>query len=87
MNQEVVKATDVQQFQDKAKKIVEQANQIRKAGKRVTYADFSKTVNEQMRVYNATMRINRLELLKSQIGLEMVRSGINVDKELHDKLS
>lgn len=87
LNQEVVKATDVQQFQDKAKKIVEQANQIRKAGKRVTYADFSKTVNEQMRVYNATMRINRLELLKSQIGLEMVRSGINVDKELHDKLS
>ena len=87
LNQEVVEATDVQHFQDKAKKIVEQANQMRKAGKRVTYADFSKAVNDQMRVYNATMRINRLEMLKSQIGLEMVQSGIDVDKALHDKLS
>lgn len=87
LNQEVVEATDVQHFQDKAKKIVEQANQMRKAGKQVTYADFSKAVNDQMRVYNATMRINRLEMLKSQIGLEMVRSGIDVDKALHDKLS
>lgn len=87
LNQEVVEATDVQHYQDKAKKIVEQANQMRKAGKRVTYADFSKAVNDQMRVYNATMRINRLEMLKSQIGLEMVQSGIDVDKALHDKLS
>lgn len=87
LNQEVVEATDVQHFQDKAKKIVEQANQMRKAGKRVTYADFSKTVNDQMRVYNATMRINRLEMLKSQIGLEMVQSGIDVDNDLHEKLS
>lgn len=87
LNQEVVEATDVQHFQDKAKKIVEQANQMRKAGKRVTYADFSKAVNDQMRVYNATMRISRLEMLKSQIGLEMVQSGIDVDKALHDKLS
>ena len=87
LNQEVVEATDVQHFQDKAKKIVEQANQMRRAGKRVTYADFSKAVNDQMRVYNATMRINRLEMLKSQIGLEMVQSGIDVDKALHDKLS
>lgn len=87
LNQEVVEATDVQHFQDKAKEIVEQANQMRKAGKRVTYADFSKAVNDQMRVYNATMRISRLEMLKSQIGLEMVQSGIDVDKALHDKLS
>ena len=87
LNQEVVEATDVQHFQDKAKKIVEQANQMRKAGKQVTYADFSKVVNDQMRVYNATMRISRLEMLKSQIGLEMVQSGIDVDKALHDKLS
>ena len=87
LNQEVVEATDVQHFQEKAKKIVEQANQMRKAGKQVTYADFSKAVNDQMRVYNATMRINRLEMLKSQIGLEMVQSGIDVDNDLHEKLS
>ena len=87
LNQEVVEATDVQHYQEKAKKIVEEAQKIRQAGNKVTYADFSKAVNDQMRVYNATMRISRLEMLKSQIGLEMVQSGIDVDKALHDKLS
>ncbi|WP_323074687.1 hypothetical protein [Limosilactobacillus reuteri] len=87
LNQEVVEATDVQHYQEKAKKIVEEAQKIRQAGNKVTYADFSKSVNDQLRVYNATMRISRLEMLKSQIGLEMVRSGIDVDKALHDKLS
>ena len=87
LNQEVVEATDVQHYQEKAKKIVEEAKKIRQAGSKVTYADFSKSVNDQLRVYNATMRISRLEMLKSQIGLEMVQSGIDVDKALHDKLS
>ncbi len=87
LNQEVVEATDVQHYQEKAKKIVEEAQKIRQAGNKVTYADFSKSVNDQLRVYNATMRISRLEMLKSQIGLEMVQSGIDVDKALHDKLS
>ena len=87
LNQEVVEATDVQHYQEKAKKIVEEAQKIRQAGNKVTYADFSKSVNDQLKVYNATMRISRLEMLKSQIGLEMVQSGIDVDKALHDKLS
>lgn len=87
LNQEVVEATDVQRYQEKAKKIVEEAKKIRQAGNKVTYADFSKSVNDQLKVYNATMRISRLEMLKSQIGLEMVQSGIDVDKALHDKLS
>ena len=42
--------------------------------------DFSDRANAEMRLYNATMRINRLELLKAQIGLKLV-DGINdVDK-------
>ena len=42
--------------------------------------DFSPQANAEMRLYNATMRINRLELLKAQIGLKLV-DGINdIDK-------
>lgn len=42
--------------------------------------DFSDRANAEMRLYNATMRINRLELLKAQIGLKLV-DGINeIDK-------
>ena len=44
----------------------------RKAAKYVKEKDFSKQANEEMRLYNATMKINRLELLKANIGLEMV---------------
>ena len=50
---------DVQAFQAKAKQYV----QMR---------DFSKRANQELRLYNATMKINRLELLKANIGLEMI---------------
>ena len=48
----------------------------RKAAKYVTEKDFSDEANEEMRLYNATMKINRLELLKANIGLELV-DGFN----------
>lgn len=42
--------------------------------------DFSDRANQEMRLYNATMKINRLELLKAKIGLKLV-DGINdIDK-------
>ena len=44
----------------------------RKAARYVKDKDFSKQANEEMRLYNLTMKVNRLELLKAQIGLEMV---------------
>ena len=44
----------------------------RKAKKYVADREFSKEANEEMRLYNATMRINRLEMLKANIGLEMI---------------
>lgn len=44
----------------------------RKAAKYVKDKDFSDQANEEMRLYNMTMKVNRLELLKAQIGLEMV---------------
>ena len=39
-----------------------------------------------MKVYNATMRLNRLEYLKSQVGLTMVDLGMNVDNDMRNKI-
>lgn len=44
----------------------------RKANKYVKEKNFSDEANEQMRLYNLAMKINRLELLKANIGLELV---------------
>lgn len=44
----------------------------RKAKKYVAEKNFSKQANEEMRLYNATMKINRLEMLKANIGLELI---------------
>lgn len=44
----------------------------RKAKKHVKNKDFSAQANEEMRLYNLTMRVNRLELLKANIGLELI---------------
>ena len=56
----------------------------RKAAKYVKEKDFSDQANEEMRLYNATMKINRLELLKANIGLEMV-SGFDELQKYFDK--
>lgn len=50
---------DIKAFQRKAKKYVKEKN-------------FSDEANEQMRLYNLAMKVNRLELLKANIGLELV---------------
>ena len=44
----------------------------RKAKKYVKEKNFSDEANEQMRLYNLVMKVNRLELLKANIGLELV---------------
>lgn len=49
--------------------------------------DFSKEANEAMRLYNATMKINRLELLKAQIGLHMVDGFDQIDKLMGEYLT
>lgn len=82
-----VSQADIQAYQTEAKKVVDEANKMRAAKKTPTYNDWDDEVNERMRIYNATMRINRLEYLKSQIGLEMVRAGYRIDDDLQAKLS
>lgn len=44
----------------------------RKAKRYVETRDFTKRANEEMRLYNVTMQINRLELLKQNIYLELL---------------
>jgi SPP1 gp7 family putative phage head morphogenesis protein len=58
-----------------AKKRVSQADIAaykRKAAKYVREKNFSEQANEEMRLYNATMRINRMEMLRANIGLELI---------------
>lgn len=50
------------------------------AKKYVADRDFSDRANQEMRLYNATMRINRMELLKAQIGLKLVDGFNDIDK-------
>lgn len=52
----------------------------RKAAKYVKDKDFSKKANEEMRLYNATMKINRLEMLKANIGLETIAGHEELEK-------
>lgn len=78
---------DVKAYETKAKSIVADAEKMRANGQKVTYADFSDQVNQRLKVYNATMRINRLEYLESEVGLDMLRAGVKVDSSLRDKLS
>lgn len=59
-----------------AKRRIEKADIVslqRKAEKIVGSKDFSPLANDDMKLYNLTMRINRLEYLKASIGIEISR--------------
>lgn len=57
----------------------------RKAAKYVKEKEFSEEANAEMRLYNATMKINRLEMLKANIGLELV-DGFNRLQKYFDQI-
>ena len=57
----------------------------RKAKRYVADKDFSKQANEEMRLYNLTMKVNRLEMLKANIGLELV-AGHNEQEQFMAKI-
>lgn len=48
--------------------------------------NFSDKANEELRLYNATMRINRLEMLKANIGLELISGHDELDKYMAEIL-
>ena len=66
-----------------AKKAVSKADieaLARKAKRYVRDKDFSKEANEEMRLYNLAMKINRLEMLKANIGLELIAGHDELQK-------
>lgn len=62
-----VSSMEIKAYEAKAKRYVENKT-------------FSKQANEEMRLYNATMRINRLEMLKANIGLELITGADDLEK-------
>lgn len=78
---------EVREYQEQARQLVKHAQEIYKKNGIVRYEDFPEEVNSRLRIYNATMRINRLEYLKSKVGLEALRNGINVIDKTNDRLT
>jgi SPP1 gp7 family putative phage head morphogenesis protein len=58
----------------------------RKAEKYVAEKNFSDQANDEMRLYNLTMKVNRLELLKAEIGLELCAGFDEIEKLIGEKL-
>lgn len=69
-----VNSHDVKAFSGKAKKYVKDR-------------DFSPTANRELRLYNLTMKVSRLELLKAQINLELLNMANATEKEIAKYLS
>lgn len=82
----LVKADAMKEYESLAKRAVDKAKELRAKGKHVTRKDFSEDVNNRLKVYNATMRINRNEILKSKIGARLVELGVEQEQSLTNKL-
>ena len=65
---------DIEKYAKKAKRYVKERN-------------FSDIANEQMRIYNLTMRVNRLELLKLNIELELLSLVSAEERFLYEELT
>ena len=68
-----VSATDIRDYEDKAKKYVKEKN-------------FSPKANREMARYNLKMKISRLELLKSHIDLELIALADEMEREILEYL-
>ena len=80
-----VSKLDIDEYSAKAKRYVEAAKAdfekyrddpegLAKARQRAKRTYLSEQANAEMEIYNLTMKVNRLEMLKANIGLEMVKS-------------
>jgi SPP1 gp7 family putative phage head morphogenesis protein len=58
-----------------------------KAKEYVANKDLSKQANEEMRLYNLTMKVNRLEMLKAEMGLDLVKGFDELEKLTGQKLN
>lgn len=85
--QKQVDVLEIQRAAQDAQGLVSRANDLRHQGHRVTYGDFTEQENARMRLYNATMRINRLEFLKSEVGIELTQLTGELNSSLGYKLT
>lgn len=82
----LIKADAMKGYENLAKEAVAKAQEMMKAGYHVTRKDFSKDVNDRLKVYNASMRVNRNEILKSKVGAQLVKLGIDEEGSLTNEL-
>ena len=84
-----VSKLDIEKYERKAARYVRDAALDRKANGGKTNKKgyyFSPKAEEEMRLYNATMKINRIEMLKANIGLELIKGHDELDKFMGDIL-
>lgn len=78
-----VKTADIKEYERKAARYVRDASLDRKANGGKTNKKgyyFSPKAEEEMRLYNLTMKVNRLEMLKANIGIELIKGHDELDK-------
>ena len=82
-----VTQADIDAYEQLAKEYVEKAEAYRKRYGKNGGVAFSERAKQEMRLYNATMKINRLEMLKARIGVHLV-AGINdIDQYYEDVIT
>src|SRR5690625_293571 len=74
---------DIKKYESKAKKYVRWS---KSKDENLRMRAFTKTANEEMRLYNMTMRVNRLELLKANIYLDLLSMASYEERVLYDFL-
>lgn len=84
--QNMVKPENMAEYERLAQDAVQKANRLRALHGHVHYTDFSDDVNRRLKLYNATMQINQLELLKSTMGVHLVDLGMETQTSIGDKL-
>lgn len=88
ISKDKVTNADIKAYEREAKELVKYAEKERKSlGRNLTKNDFTNEVNERMKIYNATMRINRLEYLKAETAMSLIKAGVKVDADLQKELS
>lgn len=84
-----VSALDIAAYERKAKRYVRAAARDRAANGGKTNKNgfyFSQRANEEMKLYNLTMKVNRLEMLKANIGLEMIKGHAELETFMEEIL-
>lgn len=82
-----VSKVDIAEYEKKAEKYVKMASQDRSKGTDANaHIYFSDKANEEMALYNLTMKVNRLEMLKSKIGLELAKGNAEAEAKMQKQL-